>query len=287
VSQLANGTVLYDKTYDLAEIPFNRVDDFGVEWHMGKLDGWGTVPPLGSGEQRAGGAGGYVSNERFLPPRHLTLTGRLYADTEADRDAAYFRLVRNIPINTDVTLKVGESTPLQMQVRRDSASIEREAPNRTSLLFQVPLLAVDPRKYGQTLKTDSAQLSTASGLAPPFTPPILLPDSTGGVNTLTMTNDGGFGSPPLFLIQGPVGNPMLTDLATGRYMRWAVSLSSSDILVVDTFALSSYVNLVYYPLDWGSTWIEVQPGTTTLMFSGDVIGAGVPTATYQLRDAWE
>lgn len=286
-SQYPVGTKLFRKTYQLGDIPFNQVDAFGVEWYWSELQGWGTPPLVGDPVQRAGDEGGYMPG-RVHGPRRMALTGTIAAGNEVDRDDAFNRLVASVPIDHDVLLMVNEQVPLLTLVRRDTGQIQRKNVNATTTQFQVPLIALDPRKYAQALFRGFAALTSSSGIIPPLTPPILIGGGRG--TTLTLTNPGTMATRPVYTIQGGVNVPTIRNMTTGERLRWNLLLGQGQTLVVDSDAKTALINgdtTGYVPPAYGSAWFEVPAGgAVNIRLEGDA-GLGTPGVWADVRAAYE
>ena len=136
--------------------------------------------------------------------------------------------------------------------------------------FTVPLVAADPRIYGQALR----------GVSGPT-----------GAGQLSVVNDGNAAAPPTVTVRatGTLNTPIvITNHATGEDVRLALTLTAGQVLVVDFAAKTVTVNGAnrYDAVDFTLTeWWEVQPGTQAVSVAvGGSSGAG--TWDIAWRDAW-
>ena len=145
----------------------------------------------------------------------------------------------------------------------------------------------DPRIYSQVENTDNVGLATSGGgltfnASPNFT---FGATSTGG--TLNISNAGNFDAPVSFRIDGPITNPIIESVTTGKTLSFTITLATGEFLVVDSSArtvLLAGTASRYYTLDVGSEWFDLEPDTNEISFRADAATAATLTATW--RDAW-
>jgi hypothetical protein len=174
--------------------------------------------------------------------------------------------------------------------------------------FAIVLIAPDPRKYGQILKT----FGPASVVGPLY----LTVGNTSGPNTIPWTmpnspapaivlnaNQGNFGTNPVCTIAGPLHSPGIRRQSSGQQVTWSnIILQTGDFMVVDFDSKMAWVNpgsvtldvplqaanlSGYAPADIWSSWFTLQPGMDSIQLLN---ASGVVTDTGQLivraRDAW-
>lgn len=146
-------------------------------------------------------------------------------------------------------------------------------------------LSTDGVLYDGTVVSGSAGLSSpTSGMSWPASFPWTFGSSTGG--SFSLNNTGSYQASPLFVVQGPVSYPRLTNQGTGQFIALDISLGSSDVLVVDTQAgvvtlngTANRNNVVRV----GSSFFTCAPGTTTIGFtSGDAVSVTGTASGYIL-----
>jgi hypothetical protein len=189
-----------------------------------------------------------------------------------------------VPVSDLATLRIDEPIPKQMQVRR-SGQLAESYPTLTDVVFTVGLIAPDPRKYSTTLQSYTvAQGSPAAGLAPPLTPPITLPAGAPPMS-VTATNNGSFETRPVVTIAGPITAPAVVNQTTGQTVSFsALSLTSTDTLVVDFLNERALLNGVFRTADLSSSWWVLQAGTSTVQVTGTATAGATTTVAW--RDAW-
>lgn len=144
--------------------------------------------------------------------------------------------------------------------------------------FMVPLLAPDPRRYAQTLDTDSLVM-------------------TAGVGSLdqNVVTAGVVDTPFVVTFRGPCTNPKLlshslgVDAAHRPFLQWVGALAdNSDHVVIDTAAGTVLHNGTDASsgLATGSQMFDLIPGTNALTVSRTVT-TGSSTTTVARRDAFD
>ena len=149
--------------------------------------------------------------------------------------------------------------------------------------------ATDPRLYNADASSVTTQLATSagSGLAFPLGwPADFGPLPAGG--QLAATNIGSASTWPVFILNGPLTGPVITELATGRQIRFASTfvIAAGQQVVIDTDARTVLLNGVsrrdqvtaaqWFPIGGGQT---VQIGFTAALAETGLL-------TVQWRDAW-
>lgn len=266
-----------------ATIEFGITDANGVRWIVADLEGDGGPPMHGQVVPSAGDVGGWPTPQ-FPGPRLLTLTLQVIAPTPAARDVARAQVAMAFPVSDLATLRIDETIPKQMLVRR-SGEIPEPKVADADVRFIIGLVAPDPRKYGTVLhQLTATQASPAAGLAPPLTPPLALPAGAPPM-AVACTNAGSYETRPTVLITGPITGPAVVNQTTGQVVSFSgMTLAASDQLLVDLSTKTSYLNGAYRTADVSSSWWVLQRGTTTVQVTGT--GATGSTMTVAWRDAW-
>jgi phage-related protein len=106
------------------------------------------------------------------------------------------------------------------------------------------------------------------------------------VKTTTVTNNGWATTYPLITLNGPIDNPILGNETTNEYLNFTVSMSSSDVLVVDLYNKLITLNGVSARnLLTSGVWFAAPPGNSVFTLEGDpgstVINETVATIEFQ------
>lgn len=270
-------------------IPLNRIDEYEVDWRLGTLEGWDS-PDLEEGADKRSGSDGMWDTENHYGGRMLQLTGMLSAPTYAAREAAEYRLRQVVSRNRYLTLRVEETTPKQVQARRSGrVLIKPVTPYQSN--WSVSLLAPDPRKYSVAATTATiAVISSSGGLAPPWTPPVALPELDTAPSQATLTNEGIYDSPPTITIYGPGSGISVHNTTTDQHLDFDQVLGESDYLTVDVASGTVLLNgTAPRAPRTGSTVVAqflADPGENLYRIFGTLTGSTPPSAVVSLRSAW-
>jgi hypothetical protein len=152
----------------------------------------------------------------------------------------------------------------------------------------IQLTASDPLVYSTTLHTASTTLpSPTAGLTFPVTFPVTFGASTGG--SMSVTNSGNYITAPVFTITGPVTNPSVIFTATGQFMKLNITLSNTDVLVIDMGARTVLLNGTAYRFNTvatGSSWWGIPVGSWSIGVASTDATAVAAVFTVAYRDAW-
>ncbi|ROO82573.1 tail protein [Actinocorallia herbida] len=270
-------------------IPFNRTDSHGVAWALGGMEGWDS-PDMDEGASKRSGSDGLWDTEPWFGGRIVTLSGLITAPTYEAREAAEYRLRAAVPRDKYVTLRVEETTPKFVTCRRSGRPLIKATTDVHST-FSVALLCPDPRKYSITPASATiAVLPSTGGLAPPWTPPVLLPEIPVGPSQALLTNLGDYYSPPVITLRGPGSDLSIHNLTTGQYLAFEQVLGSSDWLQIDTASGTVLLNgtAVRAPKT-GSTVVArflADPGDNLYRLFGTLTAPTPPSADIALYSAW-
>ena len=270
-------------------IPLGSVDASGVAWVLRGLKGWDGPPAVGQVTQRSADHGGWPS-AAYYGPRLMTLSVEAKAPTQALRDQAAERLVQAVPVSDLATFVYNEPTPKQCYVRQNgSANIGMDKPTLVDVVFSIPLVAPDPRKYATVPFSGTATLPAP--VINPLTLPVVLPAGFPGSipaidSAVVCTNAGTFESRPVITVSGPITSPQVVNAATGQTITFTgLSLAATDQLVIYTDARQSFLNNSFQAADTSSAWWVLEPGTTQVYLAGGNFAGGA-TITVSYSSAW-
>jgi hypothetical protein len=271
-------------------IAFNTdTDNFGVIWRMQTIDGWDS-PDLPEAAEARPSQDGLWDALNYYGGRQITIGGKLTAPSYAAREDAEYRLRQIVARDRLVPFTVNETTPKWVSARRSGRLMVRPLTDTISE-FSINLLCPDPRKYGLTPVT--ATLSVASGtggLAPPWTPPVLLPASTTAPNQATMTNSGIYESPPTITIRGPGSGIEVHNFTTGRHLAYALTLGPADYILVDVASGVGLLNgsAIRAPAPGSSVTGQflMEPGDNLMRIFGTLTDVTQPSADITFYPAW-
>lgn len=266
------------------DLEFGVTDANGTWWLITGWTGMDGPDVVGQVVQKAGDHGG-LATPQFFGSRPLTLIVQATAVSQAQRDVARAFVAQAFPVNDLATLRWDEPVPVQMGIRR-TGRIAETYMTLIDVVFSVPLVAPDPRKYSTVLHSlTSNQAAGPAGLAPPLTPPFTLPAGAPPMSVACF-NAGSFETRPLVTIQGPISGPAVVNQATGQTVSFSgLTLGATDQLVVDLNAQQATFNGAVRPADlFSSWWVLPQQTTTTVQVTGT--GGTGSQMRVDWRDAW-
>jgi hypothetical protein len=272
-------------------IPLGQVDDEGVEWRITDLSGWDSADLQEQAESKTGADGAFDALNYF-GARIVQVKGMIVAPDAAALEAARYRLTEAVPPRRLAVLRFNETTPKYVMARRSGRLMVGDLTDNTAD-FDASMLAPDPRKYGVDPMSASLSIAQpAAGLAPPWTPPILLPARSGGTDTATVTNAGNYETQPLIRIAGPGQQMQIVNLTTGATLLYDLTLGAQDYLLIDCHAGVALLNgtAPRSPAP-GSSVTErfvLVPGVNRLQLLGTATDAVVTaSASVTFQSAWD
>jgi Phage tail protein len=265
------------------DLEMGVIDANGIDWMLQSVVGADGPATSGQVVQQAGDHGGWATPQ-YYAPRTLTLTVTAGASSQALRDVARATMQQAVPVSDLALFRLDEPIPKQMYVRR-SGPLTETYPDLGSVIFTVGLVAPDPRKYSTALHAITVNQGTiAAGLTTPNTTPFTLPAGFPPMTTV-ITNAGSFETRPQVLIAGPVTAPAVVNQVTGQTVSFpALTLGSTDVLVVDFLNRQATLNGVYRTADLASSWWVAPPGSTGVQVTGTASSGAYVTVSW--RDAW-
>jgi hypothetical protein len=274
------GDVLAAHTLQLADVVLGQVDANGVCWYWETITGWDSPDLTGEPTPRIGDHGAW-DNPAWYTARAITFSGWIVAPDEQTRDAALARLRLAAPPQGLVQLTITEQPPKTAMVRR-SGRLQIQHLNPTSSYFTVGLIAPDPRRYAVASDTITLALPTVgAGLTLPLTLPATFPaNSSTGMGTAT--NAGDLAAPWAARLNGPLTNPALTHVQSGRRLSYAITIDTGDYLELNSLDHTVLLNGVADRSGWvaaGSSWWRLDNGRNDIRFTADS-GSGAAVLTY-------
>lgn len=276
----------------LGTLRFNAVDSAGVAWRLKAedgLQGWDSPEVRAEVTQREADHGAWAAPV-YLSERAISLAGTIEAGNRAALDDAMERLRAAVAL-TDTTLTVWESVPKQATVRRSGKLLAQYLTDRVGA-FSALVTAPDPRRYGITLQSGTANLpSSSGGLSVPATMPLTIA-ATVNAGSFTAANTGTFGTRPVFTIAGPVSNPrIVVDDGSGAEpvtLTYGQVLATGETLVIDCDAHTVVLNGTASRRRYltATVWPEFPAGSSvTVQFRASAYNASAQLSA-QWRSAW-
>jgi hypothetical protein len=160
--------------------------------------------------------------------------------------------------------------------------------NGLNFEWQIQVKAPDPRRYDdtETVITLSPPTGAQGGFTAPFTTPIV--STLTGVSTsrVTATNTGTIATRPVVTLRGPLVDPQVANVSTGRSLSLGITLATDDVLVLDfdrrTVLLNGSASRSS-TLTATAAWWELPPGGSDIAMTA---GGGSGTGEVRFRSAW-
>lgn len=147
-------------------------------------------------------------------------------------------------------------------------------------------VALDPRIYGPETVLSAGLPSVSGGLTWPVAWPQVWPaQATRG--TVVVTNGGTAATYPRLVIHGPVQEPRVTHVQSGRTLAWGMSLEAGQWLDVDTARRTSLINgqVSRSGQMTSREWFELPPGDSEIAFAAAIYDPAAQL-TVTFRSAW-
>lgn len=163
--------------------------------------------------------------------------------------------------------------------------------SRRFLSGKIPMrcrfLATDPLRYGPEEWASIGLSDVGDGFILPVVLPAIIDGTTGAGETLAL-NTGSRSVPFSALLTGPLGNPRLTHVESGRFVRVLTTLGAGETAVIDSRPSVSTVLVggASRPdlMSGGSYPFLLPPGPATLRLTADT-GTGTASITWRPGDA--
>lgn len=255
-------------TYGNESIEFGQVDSDGTSWIW---NGYNREVDIDGGTDRRTGDHGSNPLPQFFTPATIEWRVTALAESQAARDRARYKLSKLIPINDLAVWRIDED-PVKYSYVRRSGPIKEEKWDRHHVLFNIGLVAPDPRLYSlmEYSSTASSNTIAASGvdIVTPFTLPITFPDRPTWTDAI-VENDGNFQTPFIAYVYGPRSSPGLLNTNTGQSVSFTgLELREGDTLIVNFDTKTATLNNVYRTADITSSWWRCESGSTPIRVTG-------------------
>lgn len=248
----------------LGDLVFNdgAIDENGIEYYVTNLDGWDGAEVKSDIIDKPRADGEFDSSS-FYAARSIVMTGWLGGSTQEALREARDRLIEATDLVTDRALLVVDDTPSRQALVRLGGRVLVDENLAGSLVFQVPLRAADPRKYGTVERT----LTLEAG------------------ETGVAANIGRFrrGAPLQIVLRGPLTAPQLV---VGDQVLSFHDISAATTLTIDGIADTILLQdgTSGFSLVDGSLKIPTLPPRTSTDVGLFGIGAGSVELSW--RDTW-
>jgi hypothetical protein len=266
----------------------------GSPYQILSVDGLEGLPGIRNQDDNRGYADGMFTGRDFLGGRTISMIIQTTGTPSASAQANYNTLQRTLQPQTSGTtplyfiLSAGETEQvIEARVRQHITTVN---PNYTYglILSQVEFFCPDPRYYDSNIQTATLLYSTPSGRIYNRIYNLVYGGGSGTITT-TITNNGWTNTYPTITINGPITNPEIGNTTQNASMLFNVTLSSSDLFIVDLY--NKLITLNGNParntlISGSSTWFSASPGNNDFYFYGTGTLAGTTEAVVEWQSAY-
>ncbi|MFH8607065.1 phage distal tail protein [Streptomyces sp. NPDC018029] len=262
------------------------------------LTGWEELPGLESSDaNRPAGHGGWPGTQ-WAQPRTITAQLWLAPDPDGGPEAALaaLRALRSATGVRDeeewlAVRLYGETLAVKARVTQRVVPTDRQFLAGRLAKVTLQWKAMDPRRYESVVRRVEIGLPRREpGLTWPLTWPLNW-GTPGSVGEATVENTGSAPTHPLITFTGPCVRPRLANHDDGTWLEYRLSLSSGDVLEVDTAEGSVVLNGTAsrrHTAVVGSVPEELftlAPGASRLSFRAESGDVALASATVAWRSA--
>ena len=161
--------------------------------------------------------------------------GDTFADLANQRED-FAEILGKILEEGSKTFKINKANGVNVQIDVKGLSIAGDLSASDPLMSNM-LVEVEseyPYLQSQTEQSTDIHIFNGGGMSIPMSIPMSM--GVGGANEVSLVNNGNAAAYPIFYFYGPLQNPSLTNLTTGKTFSLAYNLTdSSQYIAVDTF----------------------------------------------------
>lgn len=163
------------------------------------------------------------------------IVGTSFSDLATQREN-FILLLGKIISSGSQTLKINKANGVNIQVDVKAVDVfsDPDAADPLNARVLTEMEAEYPFLRSQTESSSDVFIFSGGGAAIPMVIPLDM--SVGGINEATITQNGNYEAYPVFTFVGPLSNPTIANLTTGKTLNINTSLASAgDMLEVDIF----------------------------------------------------
>lgn len=270
----------------LGTLALDGTDAYGVEWVCDPVQGWQGPASTLTVTQRARRDGGW-GGTAYRSPRHIVLTGSIYAPTAALLTDALDRLNAAVRLSR-APLTVTEDAGARVAFVRRSGEVLAPLVTPQLSRYSVQLVAEDPRKFSTALTATTSLPSSTGGLDVPVVVPAVISETT-VTGQVSLFNPGNTDGPVWLRVDNATG-PVVTHVGSGRSLVFSTSLilGAGQFVTVDMDRHEVLEQGQSSRSGWvtGRGWSTFEPGWNTWSFAAASVTPGA-LLTITARPAWE
>lgn len=274
----------------------NVTDEHGVDWIVTSEDGWSSSPPVRPRqEDRETGDGSWAGPGSYSA-RVISLAGTAIAPDRVGMLAAKDRIKACITARSKSLLRVEEDHLTRQALVRLTDQIDLADKGSTGFTWTLVVTADDPRRYAAEPMIGSTRLPAAEDVGRTY--PRTYPRTYGGYTpghsgAVQVTQRGDYDlTPARISISGPVADPRIAHVQSGRMLGFALTVPIGQTLDIDLGAKTALLNGTASRVGTlvpGSAWFLLSPGANEVQFRGVDVGQPddpAPEMTVTASSAW-
>jgi hypothetical protein len=247
----------------------------GSPYQVLSVDGLESLPGIRNQDDNRGYADGMFSGRDFLAGRMVSIIFNTFGSAGASAQDNYNVIQRALLPQTQGTtplyFALSDKDVEQVIYARVRALQTNIDPNYTYgyITSQVQFFCPDPSYYSSNTQTANLAYSPPTGRI--YNRVYNLVYGGGSATITTNVQNTGWGQTyPLITLYGPIDNPVLGNSTQNAQLNFNVSMSASDVLVVDLYnKLITFNGTPARNLLISGTWFSAQPGTNLFFLTGD------------------
>lgn len=274
-----------------ATLTFNGLTVGGGGLDVVELEGVWESPDVRTSDVERSRAHGLWPGVDLLGGRAVTATVQANADLSdqlwVDVQEALRPTGDELPLTVELSgFAGGRVLRSNCRVRRVAVPVDVDRYQFGVARLVVEWFATDPRFYDDSATEESVTIASPTGTGLAFDATFDL--SFGGPlpsGVVSVDNEGNFAAPWVVEFLGPVTDPRIELVSTGRTLSFSGSVGGGQTLTVDSLTKSVTLggSSRYSWLLPGSQWFDLAPGVNQVRLAASA-GSGSGTLTF--RSAW-
>lgn len=264
----------------------------GSPYQILAVDGLEGLPGIRTQDDNRGYADGMFTGRDFLAGRAITITFQCTSSPGASAQANLNTLQRALLPQTSGTTPLyfilsnaDSEQVINARVRGMSISVDPEY-TYGYIRGQVMFFCPDPRYYSSNVQTATLLYSPPTGRIYDRTYNLTYGGGSATITT-TIANNGWTDTYPTITLNGPITNPTVGNSTQNAALNFNVTLSSSDVFVIDLY--NKLITLNGNPARntlISGTWFSASPGNNSYYLTGTGTLAGTTEAVVTWQSAY-
>lgn len=266
------------------------VDEFGSEWVVEAVSGWGDGVGIRATRESRAGQDGEWDTTPLRQAREITWTGKVLSPDHAALELSG-RLFTSLPLRGEA---FGESEGLTLSARAYISDAPKFAhlSDGASGAWQLTVVSPDPLLYGPaTVSSTNLSDVAGTGLVYPLAYPLDYGVPAGTTPGSIAVNNAGTASYwPVLRVDGPVPNPVITLNETGDWIRYNGTLAAGQWLDIDCGARRVLLNGQVSQsarMTFSGRWLTVPVGGGSISWNADSADPAASLTVIAREGAWQ